>query len=97
MEEDPWLERRSSTKLNGLPVNDNGEIGKKVCRLLQCLADVALEYARKVRIDDDSKSLLRKPLKQRFIKKFKDGDKIGIQTFLRGSKDKDSARQTLIE
>ncbi|CAC5367200.1 unnamed protein product [Mytilus coruscus] len=41
---------------------------KKVCRLLDCLADVALEYARKVNTDDDSKAL-RKALKQRFSKK----------------------------
>ncbi|CAC5415896.1 unnamed protein product [Mytilus coruscus] len=41
---------------------------KKVCRLLDCLADVALEYARKVNIDDDYKAL-RKALKQRFSKK----------------------------
>ncbi|CAC5369561.1 unnamed protein product [Mytilus coruscus] len=41
---------------------------KKVCRLLDCLADVALEYARKVNKDDDSKAL-RKALKQRFSKK----------------------------
>ncbi|CAC5386357.1 unnamed protein product [Mytilus coruscus] len=41
---------------------------KKVCRLLDCLADVALEYAPKVNTDDDSKAL-RKALKQRFSKK----------------------------
>ncbi|CAC5415863.1 unnamed protein product [Mytilus coruscus] len=41
---------------------------KKVCRLLDCLADVALEYARKANIDDDYKAL-RKALKQRFSKK----------------------------
>ncbi|CAC5372365.1 unnamed protein product [Mytilus coruscus] len=41
---------------------------KKVCRLLDCLADVALEYACKVNTDDDSKAL-RKALKQRFSKK----------------------------
>ncbi|CAC5388154.1 unnamed protein product [Mytilus coruscus] len=41
---------------------------KKVCRLLDCLSDVALEYARKVNTNDDSKAL-RKALKQRFSKK----------------------------
>ena len=65
---------------------------KKICRPLQCLADVALEYAYKVRTDDDSKSL-RKALKQRFRKK--DGDQIWTQAFLRGSKDKDSARHVI--
>ncbi|CAC5400528.1 unnamed protein product [Mytilus coruscus] len=45
-----------------------GKQEKKVCRLLDCFADVALEYARKVNTDDDSKAL-RKTLKQRFSKK----------------------------
>ena len=44
------------------------ESRKKVCRLLDCLTDVALEYARKVNMDDDYKTL-RRALKQRFSKK----------------------------
>lgn len=39
-----------------------------MCRLLDCLTDVALEYARKVNTDDDYKSL-RRALRQRFSKK----------------------------
>lgn len=41
---------------------------KKVCRLLDCLTDVALEYARKVNMDDDYKAL-RKAMTQRFNRK----------------------------
>ncbi|CAC5392096.1 unnamed protein product [Mytilus coruscus] len=66
---------------------------KKVCRLLDCLADVALEYARKVNTDDDSKAL-RKALKQRFSKKDVQ-TRFGTEAFLRGYKDKDSARHVI--
>lgn len=107
---------------------------KKVCRLLDCLTDVALEYARKVNIGDDYKAL-RKAMKQRFSKKDEpvsarrqlqyvrqqegealeefaervhfivmDGydkcensviDQIGTEAFLRGCKDKESARHVI--
>ena len=105
-----------------------------MCRLLDCLTDVALEYARKVNTDDDYKSL-RGALKQRFSKKDEpvsarrqlqyvkqfddetleefaervhfpvmDGydhcenaviDQIGSEAFLRGCRDKDSARHDI--
>ena len=62
---------------------------EKVCRLLDCLADVDLEYTRMVNTNDDSKT--KKSIEEA-LQQERGSDQIGTGAFVRGCKDKYSAR-----